>query len=126
MRATALARTSSLTGRDTQPDSLSCPRVAGRDVIGSDPSLGRGRPFLAWIVAVVLACDLAVVGVRSAGSQTHVHVRVVPNSLPPRTSVVPATSQARVPGHVTTMTVATDLPDAVTTPFTAHLARGGR
>src|SRR5436853_236686 len=115
MRATALARTSSFTGRDTQPDSRSCPRVAGRDVIAVDPTLGPVRPFLAWVVALVLASDLAVVGVRTAGSQTHVHVRVHPAG-PPRTVVVLPPGQARVTGVVTGLGAEAEVVDAIPTP----------
>src|SRR5947207_381445 len=124
MRATVLARTSSFTGRDTQPDSRSCPRVAGRDVIVIDPTLGPVRPFLAWVVAVVLACDLAIVGVRTAGSQTHVHVRVVPAG-PPRTIVVPPKGQASVTGTVTDLIADADVLDAVPPPFTINVAARG-
>jgi hypothetical protein len=82
------------------------------------------RPFLAWVVALVLASDLAVVGVRTAGSQTHVHVRVRPGG-PPRTVVVPPPGQARVNGVVTGLSSEAEVVDAIPTPFTVNVAARG-
>src|SRR4051812_21677111 len=125
MRATALARTSSFTGRETQPDSRSCPSVAGRDVIGRNPTLHavQRSPALGWVIALLLACDLVVVGVRTFGAQTRVTVRVhVP---PTQTVTVLPPGQAKVTGHLDSLGADAQNVGLVPTPFTIEVPDRG-
>src|SRR5690242_4878526 len=74
MRSAALRRTSSLTGRDSHPESRSWPRVAGRLLMGGLYAPGVRR-FLAVLIAAELLTAGGVLGVREYRGTTHVIVR---------------------------------------------------
>jgi hypothetical protein len=81
------------------------------------------RRLLGRLVVVLVLCDLAVVGVRRYGAQTHVHIRLITPTT--RTVIVPPRGQATVTGVVTGVAADADVVDPVPVPFTVEVpARG--
>lgn len=83
----------------------------------------RRFPALGWVIALVLACDLVVVGVRSFGAQTRVVVRV--HTPPTRVINVLPGGQAKITGHADSLAVDAQTIGVVPTPFTIEVPDRG-
>jgi hypothetical protein len=89
------------------------------------PSVQRRPARLIWAAGIILACDLAVFGVRSRPVKVRVRVVTV-TTLPPagHPAVVPPLGQAEVSGEARTLSADGAVTDPLPLPLTLNAERG--